>query len=205
MGVIYEQLGLTDKAEESYLEALRLNDHYLPACLNLAYLYKKQGDTDKAIEYFKKRIEWGDPQDLWTKKAKEELSDLGKKSPKVRKWLARHEAMELTDEIIRKEREDFAMRIIRSDEHYQKGQELAKKGKYEQAFDEYNEALSLTPDNPKVMKARNNARLQIIKKQVKESTDSALKMLELGDTVSAKIEFRKILTIIPNEPIQNLK
>jgi len=205
MGVIYEEMGLSNKAEESYLEALGLNDHYLPAISNLAYLYKKRGDTEKAVEYFKKRIEWGEPGDIWIKKAKKELSDLSRDSPKIRRWLTQRETMELTDELVRKERQDFYERVTRADNFYKNGQELAKARKYEQAIEEYHRALSLTPKNPKIIAARDEARLKLIQEKVKESSDAALKMLELGDVVSAKIEFRKILTIIPNEPIQIAK
>lgn len=205
MGVIYEQMGFADKAEESYLRALELNDHYLPACSNLAYFYKKQGDADKAAEYFQKRIQWGDPNDVWTGKAKQELSDLARHSPRLKKWLTQHEANELTGEIARQEQEDFVSRIIKSDEHFKKGQVLFKAGKFNQAIDEYNQAIELTPDNPKVKKARNEALVQVVKKEVKESCETALKLLEQGDNVSAKVEFRKILTVIPDEPIQDLK
>ena len=204
-GVVYEQMGFADKAEESYLQALQLNDHYLPACSNLAYFYKRQGEPQKAAEYFKKRVEWGDPGDIWTGKAKEELSDIARNSPKIRKWLTQHEAKELTGEIAKKEREDFVSRIIESDEHFKKGNDLLKVKKYTQAVEEYNQAAQLTPNNPKVTKARNEALMQSVKKDVKESSDAALKMLDMGDVVSAKVEFRKILTIIPDEPIQELK
>lgn len=202
MGVIYEQLGLYERAEENYLQALRLSDQYLPAYSNLAYLYNRQGDTQKAIDYFKKRVELGDPNDVWTQKAIEELSRLAKNSPKLQKWLTQQEATRLTEEVIRKEREDFNDRLVDADEFYQRGQGLAKEEKHRQAMEEYRKALSLTPKNPKITKAYNEARLESVKGDVKESCDAALKMLNQGDVVSAKIEFRKILTIIPNEPIQ---
>src|SRR3989338_8918025 len=139
MGVIYEQLGLPSKAEESYLESLRINDHYLPAYANIASLYKREGDVEKAAYYFKKRVEWGEPTDIWTKKAKEELSELSHKSPEVKKWLLRYESQELTEEMVQKERQDFSNNLVAADQHYTKGNTLAKAKKYGQALDEYNQ------------------------------------------------------------------
>lgn len=201
MGVIYEQMGLTGKAEESYLESLRANDHYLPACANIASLYKREGDIQKAAYFFKKRVEWGEPGDIWTKKAKEELSELSHRSPEVKKWLLQHESAELTEEMIKKERQNFSDSLVQSDKYFKDGEKLFKAKRYDQALDAYNQALALTPDNPKITRARDQALLESIKENVQQSADSALKMLELGDTVSAKLEFRKILTLIPDEPI----
>ncbi len=201
-GVIYEQLGLLNKAEDHYLQALRLDNQYLPAYSNLAYLYKRQGNTDKAIEFFKKRVEWGRASDPWTQKAKSEISQLAKNDPKVQRWLVQQEIAGLTEEVIRKEREDFTNRLVQADEFYQKGRELAKAGKYKQAMEEYQKALALTPQNPNLKDAFNEARLESLKIDVKESSEVALKMLNQGDVVSAKVEFRRILATIPNEPIQ---
>ena len=201
MGVIYEELGLLDKAEENYRAVLEANDHYLPAMTNLAYLYKKRGDLEKAAHYFQRRVELGEDTDIWTKKAKEELSVIGQNIPRVKKWLRRQEAMELTDELTRKSQENFADNIVRSNNYYKTGEALVRKEKYDQALEEFTKALSLTPNNPKIIRARDEARLKLIKQETKQYTDSALKMLELGDTVSAKIEFQKILTLIPDEPL----
>ena len=110
--------------------------------------------------------------------------------------------MELTRDVIKKEREDFNQRLIQSDNLYKNGQKLFKDGKYQQAMDEYQKALTLTPKNPKITQAYQKAKLESVKRDVKESSDAALKMLNQGDVVSAKIEFRKILATIPNEPIQ---
>ena len=201
MGVIYEQLGLLDEAAENYQNALDLNDHYLPACTNLAYLYKKEGDLERAAQYFQQRVEWGEPTDPWTKKAKDELSEIGKQIPRVKKWLMRHETMEMTEEVTRNAQKEFSDSLARANSYYENGEAFAKKKRYDQALEEYTKALSLAPNNPKIIRARDEARLKFIQERAREHADSAIKLLDLGDTVSAKIEFRKILTLIPDEPL----
>lgn len=201
MGVIYEQLGMQDKAEECYLQALDVDSHYLPTYTNLAYFYEKQGKTKEAIEYLKKRIEWGDSKDPWTAKAKQGLAELGKKDPSVRKWLTQFEAAELSRELTRKSQEEFYNRVVDAEQYYQSGKKLAKEKKYENAIEEYDRALFLTPKNPKIVDARNEARIAYAQKKVKEHADLAVKMLESGDTFSAKLEIRRMLANIPDEPI----
>ena len=202
IGVIYEKLGILDKAEENYAEAIRIDSGYLPAYTNLAYLYKNTGHIAEAAEYFKKRIERGDPEDPWTKKAQEGLEGLGDQSPRIKKWLMNQQVVQLREELSRKARKDFHDSIAKASEYYRQGKKFVKSERYTQAIDEYNRALSFTPDNPKILNARKEAMLMKAKKEAKEHADSALKMLDLGDTVSAKIEFSKILAIIPNEPVQ---
>ncbi len=66
---------------------------------------------------------------------------------------------------------------------------------------EYDSALRLTPKNPKITDARNAVVLEIAKESVREQSEQAIIRLETGDTVSARHEIQKILTIIPSEPI----
>ncbi len=201
IGVIYEELGVPDRAEENYRQALIFDSRYLPACTNLAYLYKKQGNWEKAARYFQRRIEWGHSEDPWTGRAKRELSLLGEKDPRVKKWLASQKTAKLTENANQKSHEEFSESIIQARRCYDLGQALTKQKKYDQALEQYAQALTLTPGNPKVLRARNEARIGMIRQHAKESADAALSMLELGDTVSAKVEFRKILTLIPDEPL----
>ena len=39
------------------------------------------------------------------------------------------------------------------------------------------------------------------KKSVREQSDHAIRMLEIGDTLSARYEIQKMLTTIPKEPM----
>ncbi len=76
LGVIYEEMGLPQKAEEKYLTAISVDFKFLPAYSNLGILYWNQGDTPKAIFYFRKRMEWGLSNDPWTMKAEKALENM---------------------------------------------------------------------------------------------------------------------------------
>src|SRR3989338_7492967 len=45
MGVLYENIDMTSRAEHYYLSAIKLDSGYLPAYNNLAYFYQKHGKT----------------------------------------------------------------------------------------------------------------------------------------------------------------
>ncbi|MFZ5831915.1 MAG: tetratricopeptide repeat protein [Planctomycetota bacterium] len=57
MGVIYVNLGLPDRAETSYLNAIRLDPQFLPARINLAMLYDSRNKKELAAEQFRSVIE----------------------------------------------------------------------------------------------------------------------------------------------------
>ncbi len=126
MGVVYEQLGFWERAEEHYLRAIKLNRRYLPAYLNLAYFYQDQGDPESAIEYFKARIEGAKPNDPWAIKAKEELEELSKDWPQAKKWFVDREAGELTKELLKQGRRNFTHRSASSSGNEGQAKTLAK-------------------------------------------------------------------------------
>lgn len=76
-GVLYEEMGRLEQAEESYRQALTLNPNYLEAHANLAMLYERLGQKEKAIYHWMKRYQLGDPYDPWTARAEERLVALG--------------------------------------------------------------------------------------------------------------------------------
>jgi len=200
IGVIYEQLGVADKALSNYQQSLKIDSQYLPVYSNLAYLYKKRGDYNQAAFYFKKRIEMGNPADPWTDRAKEELSVLGQKIPGLKKWLIEQEAIDLNREMTKKARAAFYRRVFISKEHFKKGQTWQAQKRYREALEEYNLALSLTPDNPTYIAARNKVRMLMTKEEAKGHADMAMQLLETGDTASAEMELRRALATIPKEP-----
>lgn len=201
IGVIYEQIGVDEKAEDNYLRALKSDNQYLPVYTNLAYLYQKRGQDQKAAEYFKKRIVLGNPNDPWTIQAKEELSLLSRKLPHIHRWLIQQEASEFNRQLTQQARQDFYRQVLSADNYYQEAMALEKEGKLDQALEQYNRALTLTPASPKIMEARNKLILKITQRDLKQHSDMAMKLLESGDTVSAGVEFQRALTIIPKEPI----
>ena len=76
LGVIYEAQGDPDRAEESYLKSLSVDPNYVSAYSNLALLYEDKRDLTKAAYYWQKRVELGNPDDLWTFKAQQRLDDI---------------------------------------------------------------------------------------------------------------------------------
>jgi len=75
--VLFEESGRLDEAERAYRQALTLNPNYLEAHANLAMLYERSGEKDKAIYHWMKRYQLGDPYDPWTARAEERLVALG--------------------------------------------------------------------------------------------------------------------------------
>lgn len=203
LGVVYEQLGIPDKAEKYYIKAINYDSQYLSPYTNLAYLYWDQGHHDKAIKYFEERIKRAEPNDPWVAYIKSELCKIDPNWEKEKKKKDIKKEIEvLSSEVIRKVQHDFALEIIRSDNHYKKGKQYLSSKDYEKAIREFDRALIVTPDNPKILKAREAAEYEKKIEHVKNITNKAIKRLDLGELESAKQEFQKILTIIPNKPIQ---
>lgn len=197
LAILYENNGLRGRAEQLYLKALQMDSSYLPAYMNLAYLYLAQGKKDKAATYFKKRFELSQPGDPWRQKASAELLKI---NPSYRGWIAQIEADYLQKEMVQKQREEFTRRLTVAHEHYQQGLQKMGVRQYESAIHEFDQALLLTPHNKKVVEARQKAALEIVKNDVRARSDRAIRMLDEGDTYSAKGEIHKILTTIPQEP-----
>lgn len=73
LGKAYEKAGKFDGAEGNFLEALKAVPYFTSAHKELALLYCKKGDFNKALEYFQKIKEYPDV----TSKQKEFLLNLG--------------------------------------------------------------------------------------------------------------------------------
>ena len=197
IGVVYEEMGDLDLAEQFYLASLKSSPDYLPPYSNLGYLYKKKQNFIQAIEHFQKRVEYGNPEDPWTAKAQEELYKVYDLIPSLKKKMLADSAQsfnqELSKKILKKE-------LIKSDKKYRKGKILFKQEKYLEAYEEFDAALKLTPANPKIMKARNQALLEHKRQRIDHQIDLTQELLKKDKPSSAENEFRKILSIVPSEP-----
>jgi len=198
IGVLYEAIDLYSRAKHFYLLALETDAQYLPPYLNLAYLYQRLGKKDKAAAYFKQRYEMGNPEDPWAQRAKDELIKI---NPQYSHWAATIEAEMLNKKLEKKAQQEFYERVKRTQEHFQKGEEFFQRGKYEEAMQEYNMALRLSPNTPKIINARKKVILERAKEKIRVKSQQAIQRLEMGDTVSARHEIQNILTTIPKEPI----
>jgi tetratricopeptide (TPR) repeat protein len=196
IAVIYEQIGLTSKAESFYLQAISLDEDYLPAYMNLAYFYQASGQDELAFQYFKKRFERSAVNDPWGQKAKEEML---KVHPEFITWVVTHEAKRLDEELVIKAHEEFSNRVSRATAHFKRGEQYEQEGKYSRAMMEYEQALVLTPDNPKFMEAKKALKIHKAKEEFQRRSEHALRMIESGNTLSAKEEVRNMLATIPND------
>ena len=196
MGVLYEEAGYDGRAEKYYIKALQSNNNYLPALSNLAFFYQKNGEKEKAYELFKRRFELAAPSDPWGQKAKEELLKI---HPEYQQIIVQKEALDFQQEIVRKRQEEFYRKIALAGEHFQRGEKYCGEGNYRTAIKEYDQALSLTPNNPQVLKARKTAILELSKQNMQTQYQKAMEMMTTGNTRSAKDQIQRMLSTIPNE------
>ncbi len=200
IGITYEQLGYPDRAEQYYLRILKIDNKYLPAYSNLAYLYLGQGKVDLAKQYFLARLERAPKKDPWRKKIRRELYQI---DPSFKAELIKKEMEEtsriLTEETQRKAQEEFTLSVERADTHYKRGENFRMAKKYSEAISEFDQALRVTPDNPKLVKAKERAQYEERIDEVKERIGVATEQLNTGEVDSAKKEFQQILAIIPKE------
>ncbi|MBI4597363.1 MAG: tetratricopeptide repeat protein [Candidatus Omnitrophica bacterium] len=76
-GVLLEEKGRFDEAESAYQQALMIHPNYPDAHANLAMLYERWAQKEKAIYHWMKRYQLGEPHDPWTARAEERLVALG--------------------------------------------------------------------------------------------------------------------------------
>jgi Flp pilus assembly protein TadD len=200
IGVIYEHIGLVNKAENFYSQAVVADPSYLPAYSNLGYLYLKTNRRDKAAHHFKKRYELAEAGDPWAEKVKVELLKL---RPDLRNWVVAVEARHLEEVVTRKAHDEFYEKLVKADSYFKSGEKHFLAEDYQSAVREFNLALKLTPNNPKIIQMRQKAKLKIMRTQVQEHYDTAMEMLDSGNAYSARNEIQQLLTTIPNEPVIN--
>ena len=199
VGILYEQLGAGNRARDYYREAIQFNPQYLPAYTNLAYSYLEEGDTQTARVYFRKRLEKAPAKDPWRDKIEEELAKIDPDYQNHKKEQIAKEAARLKAELVVKAREEFNLQIVRAEKHYQQGQAYYTEGKFKEATLEFNRALALTPDNPKMLRARKEAVFRSRVDDIRKRTNSAIEKLDDKDVDSAKKQFEDILTHFPSE------
>jgi len=196
IGVICEYLGKPVDAEKSYRKATELNPKYLPPYTNLAYLFKGQGRSAEAAQYFEKRYWYAPDGDPWKNRALEEVLQL---NPRFRDEIIKREADQLKSELVAKAKEEFYLQLLRSERHSRQGEQFAAEKKYKQAIAEFDRALSLTPDNPKIIKAKKDAEFALDIDDIKHRAGKAIEKLDAGELETARKQFQEILATIPDE------
>ncbi|HBG60379.1 MAG: hypothetical protein A2Y03_00460 [Omnitrophica WOR_2 bacterium GWF2_38_59] len=196
LGIISEQIGFDGNAEKFYLKAIEVDQKYLPSYMNLAYFYQKINKLEDAFRNFKMRYELGSSQDHWTERAKQEMIKI---HPEYKQWTIRIDAEKFNQELVKAEEEKLKERINRSKAHYQQGRSYCYNGRYDEAIDEYDNALALSPDDSVIKDERTKCATKFIKEIAASKTNQAMQLLESGNYVAAKNKFREVLSIIPNE------
>lgn len=199
VGVIYEQQGAADRAELEYLKALELDPNYLPAYTNLAFLYKERGDIARAITYLRVRIDRAQPNDEWVPMLVKELNAL---DPTHRETVVKESLMETGQRLYQMAQEELSLNVARADGLYRHAQELAEQNQFDDAIAQIDRALTLTPNNPKLKKMRDDIQFDQRMFDIREKVGKAVGFLDSGDMGSARQKFQEILTILPDEPVQ---
>lgn len=202
LGVLYEQLNIRSKAEEFYLKAIELDPHYLPAYTNLGYLYKAQKNTKLAEKYFIKRYELSEVGDVWADKIKTELVQI---NPSYKEWITSREAEKMTSDLEEQAKQEFYEKVSRSSGYFKNGEKLYKEQYYKESIEEFDRALELMPNSPKILAARDKARIDLVKQEIEMQTDQAIKLINQGDYDSASSELKSILAAIENKPMLRSK
>ena len=203
IGLVYEQMQQDNLAEENYLKAIKADEKYLPSYSNLALLYKKRQNLIQAVDYFYKRVELGDPQDPWTIKAKDELKAIYLTSPFFKEKRIKKLARKFDAQLVKEIQEDFDRSVSQANKLHNQGIKFFKAKQYAQAVKAFDQALALTPGNPKIVRSRQRALHELNKIMVHTHVNEAMKLLDKGDTQKAQSQFQQVLTIIPDEPAMN--
>jgi len=199
LGVIYEQLAFADRAELCYLKALELDSAYLPPYTNLAFLYEERGDLPRAISCFRKRIEAASENDEWVPLLVQKLSRL---DPTYRSEVVAAQMEETGARIFQLAQEELTLNVARADGHYRQAMTDVAEREFGKAHDEIQKALALTPDNPKLMKAKDQIEHDQRVLDIKTRATRAMEFLEAGDMEAARQEFQEIIPIFPVQPVQ---
>lgn len=152
LGVVYEMLGDVNAAESVYLRALKIDSKYPGTYSNIAMLYEKKGNLLEASKYWIKRLNFGDQDDHWTKKAQSRLFEIGQIIPRVKEMYLEAESDVLADQVLAaRNRSLSAQSDVEEAAYYiESGNEFFKRKKYTTALKMYNEAKRLDPSNDQI-------------------------------------------------------
>ncbi|MFH1519701.1 MAG: tetratricopeptide repeat protein [Candidatus Omnitrophota bacterium] len=189
IGVIYETLGENDKALEAYQKALKVDPEYLPAYTNVAFIYEKRGDIDNATRYWQKRYELGREGDYWREVSSQHLLKLGT-FPEVRKRIIEKKAAILSNEIIRKNKEESLKSIKDAKLHFRIGNKAFREKDYKAAVKEFGTVFLINPSDDqllnKTLSLYKQARRLFLRQQTFTSAKNALDYIDKEDYLSAQ-------------------
>jgi len=195
IGVVYERLGLADRAEQFYLKSLQADRDYLPPYTNLAYLYVALGRNADAVYYLQQRIDRAPEGDPWMPRLVDELQKI---DPNYKKKLVMKQLDDLHTKIEQDKREKLALEIGRVKNHLDQAQVFLNEGRFEEALQELNNASRLSPENIQVQELIQKVQNAQLTEQVDQRARKALEMIRAGDLKAAQQEYQDILAVIPD-------
>jgi Flp pilus assembly protein TadD len=136
LGVMYANMGQAERAEQSYLTALRLDPTFLPAHVNLANLYNQLGRNPEAEQVLRNAIE----------KAPKE----GELYYSLGLLLAEENHLQEAEASLAKAAELLPRR---ANVRYNRGLALQQLGRRPEAEQQLLTAIQLEPGNPKILNA----------------------------------------------------
>ncbi len=154
LGVLYEGKNELGRAENEYLAALSLDPKYIDAYFNLARLYEKTNQNDKAAENLEKLVTLLKPQDKRLAEIKNKILELTSPSERksdIVKKIEKEAADKLSKKVIQEKRLTRKENEKKSQSHFSSGKEYYREKKYPLAVEEFKAALKYDPSNHNVV------------------------------------------------------
>lgn len=150
LGILYEYKGMLDNAERNYLKAIQVDPGFLSAYSNLALVYEEKRELEKAAEYWKKRYILGDPQDVWTKKAKSRYDDISIVLHLSPLDVQEKEIISLSKDVLSGKEYSDTNNAAKASQHFEMAKVKFQQGNFEEAMKEALNAEQLDPSNDEI-------------------------------------------------------
>jgi Flp pilus assembly protein TadD len=199
LGVVYDKIGREQDAEASYLASISLDSSFLPSYMNLAILYRRNGNSSMAISTLRNCTENGLPQDPLILQCWQEMDSLALEVPYLREQKLKEQARAFEEDIAYQTRVYVERQLAQAKELYREGMLLSHSGRYAEAIAVFDAALQMAPGDVEIAQAREEAiqqdmhRMQLIRQHYAQ----AMQNLQSGQQQDARQEFHQIMSLIP--------
>ncbi len=165
----------------------------------IGYKAQQEGDFERALTFYAKSISMsGD--DAWIYPLL--IEALNEIDPTYHENVVETQLEETDQRLYQMAQEELSLDVARADGHYRHAGEFLGNAQFQEAVVEIDKALSLTPNNPKIKKMKEQILSEQRRFEIKQKAQKAVEFLDSGDMDSARQEFQKILTILPGESVQ---
>jgi len=150
LGVIYDTAGFPERAEESYLKALKYDPTLLDAYVNIALFYEKQRNLEKAEYYWAKRAQLGSAENPWKQKAANRAKDIRAVLSDSSVGARESEVLSLIKDVAKYKSAINSSDKALSNDHFNKAKQSFNQGDLATAIKEALDAQYLDQDNPEI-------------------------------------------------------